>query len=97
MGSRLTDSDRSDLLRLENIARHHKTVGTAALSLEAGITPKRVCDLLTNYFSSVSREVPAAGPSFSDVWVYTPTMADKAAEHESHEQENQLDRQRREL
>jgi hypothetical protein len=50
MGSRLNDSDRSDLLRLENIARHHKAVGTAALSLEAGITPKRVATFLQTIF-----------------------------------------------
>jgi hypothetical protein len=89
-----TDRDRPDLQRLENIVKHHKIIGTAALSLESGISPERVCELLTNYFSSVSRNVHPVGVSLGDVWAYTPTMADKAAEHECREQENQLDRQK---
>ena len=86
------DRDRPDLQRLENIVKHHKTIGTAALSMESGIFPERVVELLTNYFSSVRRRVNSAG--IGDAWVYTPTMADRAAEQESKEQENQLDRQK---
>ena len=86
------DRDRSDLQHLENIVKHRKTIGTAALSLESGISPQRVCELFTNYFSSVRRMVDPV--SVGDAWVYTPTMADRAAERESKEQENQLDRQR---
>ena len=95
MGTPQRNSDRADLQRLESIVRHCKAIGTAALSLESGIRPERVCELFTNSFSSVSRSVYPVGPScVEDIWTYTPTMADKAAEHESKEQENQLERQR---
>ena len=92
MDTLLADRDRPDLERLENIVKHRKTIGTAALSLESGISPERVCELLTNYLSSVRRSVSPTG--VGDAWVYTPTMADRAAEHECREQENQLDRQK---
>ena len=96
MGTLQVDKDRPDLQRLEDIVRHCKSIGTAALSLESSISPERVCELLTNYFSSVSRSIYPVGPNcVEDIWTYTPTMADKAAEHESKEQENQLERQRR--
>jgi hypothetical protein len=93
MGTLLADSDRPDLDRLENIVKHRKTIGTAALSLESGISPERVRELLTNYFSSVRQSASPLG--FGEVWAYTPTMADRAAEHECKKQENQLERQRR--
>jgi len=92
MGTLLADRDKPDLDRLENIVKHRKTIGTAALSLESGISPERVRELLTNYFSSVRQS--AGSLSFGEVWAYTPTMADKAAEHECKEQENQMKRQR---
>jgi hypothetical protein len=91
MDSFQANGDRPDLQRLESIVKHRKTIGTAALSLESGISPDRVRELLTNYFSSVQS---ASHLSFGEVWAYTPTMADRAAERESEEQENQLDRQR---
>ena len=93
MGTLLADRDRPDLERLENIVKRRKTIGTAALSLESGISPERVRALLTNYFSSVRRS--ASSLTFGEMWAYTPTMADKAAERESHEQEDQLDCERR--
>jgi hypothetical protein len=86
------DRDRPTLERLESIVKHHKVIGTTALSLESCISPERVRELLTNYFSSVRRSDSPAG--VGDAWVYTPTMADRAAEHESKEQEDQLHRQR---
>ena len=93
MGTLLADRDRPDLERLETIVKRRKTIGTAALSSESGISPERVRELLTNHFSSVRQ---AASPlSFGEVWAYTPTMADKAAENECKEQENQLECQRR--
>jgi hypothetical protein len=82
--------DRPELQRLENIVKEHKTIGTAALSLESGVRPERIYALFTNHFSSVSRNAHPVGPSF-DVWTYIPTMAEKAAEYESKEQQNQLD------
>lgn len=92
MDSFQADGDRPDLRRLENIVKHRRTIGTAALSLESGISPDRVRELLTNYFSSVRQ---SASPLIvGEAWAYTPTMADRAAERESEEQENQLDRQR---
>jgi hypothetical protein len=93
MGTLLADRDRPDLERLENIVKHRKAIGTAALCLESGIIPERVRELLTNYFSSVRQSSPLG---FGEVWSYTPTMADKAAERECTEQENQLERQRHE-
>ena len=66
--------DRPDLQRLENIVRLHSTIGTAALALESGISPKRICQLFTDYLSSVSRNPHPVGPSF-DVWSYMPTVA----------------------
>ena len=93
MGTLLADRDRPDLERLENIVKRRKTIGTAALSSESGISPERVRALLTNYFSSVRRS--ASSLTFGEMWAYTPTMADKAAEHECTEQDNQLERQKR--
>jgi hypothetical protein len=87
------DRDRADLERLENIVKRRKTIGTAALSTESGISPERVRELLTDYFSSVRQS--SSPLSFGEGWAYTPTMADKAAEHECKEQENQLEHQRR--
>src|SRR4051794_2603540 len=86
------DRNRHDLQCLENIVKHRKTIGTAALSLESGISPDRVRELLTNYFSSVRQSTRLL--SVGEVWAYTPTMADRAAERESREQKSQLDRQR---
>lgn len=85
-----SDKDRLELQCLENIVRHHKAIETTALALESGISAERVCEVLSNYFSSVSPEEPG----FGDVWVYKPTMADRAAERECKDQEDQLDRQK---
>ena len=96
MGTLHADKDRPDLQRLENIVKRFRNfgIGTVALSSESGLSPERICELLTIYFSSVSRNAHPVGPSFGEVWMYTPTMADKAAEHESQEQQRQLERQR---
>jgi hypothetical protein len=40
MGTLQVDKDRPDLQRLEDIVKHCKSVGTAALSLESSISPE---------------------------------------------------------
>ena len=61
--------DIPDLHRLEDIVRQHQTIGTDALSVESGITSKRILDLFTFYLCSVSRNAHPVGPSF-DEWMY---------------------------
>ena len=93
----LTDSDRVDLVRLENIVRRCNNIGTAALSEASGINSERISFLCANHFCSVSRKPDLVGSSIGDVWTYTPTMADKAAEQESHEQQDKMERQRHQV
>ena len=91
------DSERADLVRLENIVRHSKAIGTAALSRESSISAERIYDLVTHHFCSLSWNPDPIGSTFGELWTYTPTMADKAAEYESKEQQNQMERQRQQI
>jgi hypothetical protein len=92
MGLRDEDTDRTDLLLLEHIVRRFKTIETVALSRESGICPERISTLFVNHFCSVSR-TSDPGPN-GEVWTYTTTVAEKAAERETNEQEDRLERQR---
>jgi hypothetical protein len=91
------DSDKADLMRLENIVRRCKAIGTPALSRESGISAERIYDLATNHFCSLSWKPDPVGSSFGELWTYTPTMADKGAEYESKVQESQMERQRQKI
>lgn len=83
--TRVSDKDRPDLERLEQIVKDagHAGIGTAELSKKSGITPAKVRSLLNHHFSRAFRSIDPNSKSGipADRWVYKPTADDISAPH----------------
>lgn len=82
--TRVSEKDRPDLERLEQIVKDaHTGIGTAELSKKSGITPVRIRSLFDKHHSRVTREADpdSKGNLPPDHWKYKPTPDDISAPH----------------
>ncbi len=83
--TRVSEKDRPDLERLEQIVKDagHAGIGTAELSNKSGITPAKVRSLLNHHHSRVTKGTDSKSKSQlpPDRWVYKPTADDISAPH----------------
>lgn len=83
--TQVSEKDRPDLERLEQIVKDagHAGTGTTALSEQSGMTPARIRSLLNNHFSKAFRSIDPKSKAGipADLWVYRPTADDISAPH----------------